>query len=76
MGTSEKAFRIVSIAAVAAVAAYLGYRAYKKRYPFDDSITKTAPIKPSSDNEFNHTGNVIFDLCKFNLRRWLYRSCN
>ena len=43
MGTSDKAFKILTVAAIASVAAYLGYRAYKKRYPFEESITKVAP---------------------------------
>lgn len=44
MGTSDKAFKILTVAAIASVAAYLGYRAYKKRYPFEESTTKVAPI--------------------------------
>lgn len=48
MGTSDKAFKILTVAAIASVAAYLGYRAYKKRYPFEDSTTKVAPVDSSA----------------------------
>ncbi len=64
MGTSDKAFKIVAVAAIASVAAYLGYRAYKKRYPFEDSIPKTAPIDPKSvERENISIGNIFF--CSF-----------
>lgn len=60
MGTSDKAIRIVAVAAIASVAVYLGYRAYKKRYPFEDSITKTAPVNlVSSENESSSSGNNL-----------------
>lgn len=61
MGTSDKALRIVTIAAIASVAAYLGYRAYKKRYPFEESIAKVAPVRPvTSEKESNPIGINLF----------------
>lgn len=60
MGTSDKAFKIFTIAAIASVAAYLGYRAYKKKYPFEDSITKVAPLDSSFiEAEVNSSSNRI-----------------
>jgi len=60
MGTSDKAFKIVTVAAIASVAAYLGYRAYKKRYPFEDSTTKVAPVDSNpTEHEANISGNLL-----------------
>lgn len=60
MGTSDKAIKIVAVAAIASVAAYLGYRAYKKRYPFEDSISKTAPVDhKTAESEKTQIGNQI-----------------
>ena len=47
MGTSDKALKIFTIAVFASVAAYAGYRVYKKRYPFEDSKTKSPPPNPN-----------------------------
>lgn len=58
MGSSDKAFKIIAVATIASVAAYLGYRAYKKRYPFEDSISKAAPTEiKSTENENAPIGN-------------------
>lgn len=58
MGNSDKALKIITVAAFASIAAYLGYRAYKKRYPFEDSTTKIAPINPATaENEINSTSS-------------------
>lgn len=58
MGSSDKAFKILTVAAIASVAAYLGYRAYKKRYPFEDYITKVAPSDSNSaEAEVHISGN-------------------
>lgn len=58
MGSSDKALKFITVAAFASIAAYLGYRAYKKRYPFEDSRTKAAPINSTStEQEKNPTSN-------------------
>lgn len=58
MGNSDKAFKIITVAAFASIATYLGYRAYKKRYPFEDSRTKIAPINQIIvEHEINSTSN-------------------
>ena len=48
MGSSDKALKVFTIAIFASVAAYAGYRIYKKRYPFEESKTKSPPA-----NQFN-----------------------
>ena len=58
MGTSDKAFKILTVAAIASLAAYLGYRVYKKRYPFEDSSTKIPPVD-SCATESNISGNFL-----------------
>ena len=61
MGNSDKAFKIITVAAFASIAAYLGYRVYNKRYPFEDSRTKTAPINSAiAEHEINSTSSQNF----------------
>ena len=54
MGTSEKAFKIITIAAIASVAAYFGYRAYRKKYPYEELLNKTV----ATDAESFESGNA------------------
>lgn len=68
MGASDKAFKILTVAAIASVAAYLGYRAYKKRYPFEDSTTKVAPVDSiSTENGAKISGIFLQSNCIINI---------
>ena len=62
MGTSEKTIKILTVAVFASIAAYVGYRAYKKRYPFESFVTKSAPLNEICDSEkHSPTSNCNFD---------------
>lgn len=68
MGTPDKAFKILTVAAIASVAAYLGYRAYKKRYPFEDSTTKVAPVDSSATEKGAKLSGILLQLyCTINI---------